>query len=280
MFCADRPEAEKNVRMTDSTLQAQTEAAIFYEEFFVPALFGQWTTHVADAANVRPGQRVLDVACGTGVLAREAARRVAPDGSVVGLDISPAMLSVAARISPQIEWREGNAQAIPFADQTFNAVVSQFGLMFFPDRPGALREMMRVLVPQGRLAVAVWDRLENIPAYSILVALLQHMVGRRAADALRTPFVLGDPERLQVIFAEAGIEGKLVTHAGMARYPSVRSWVLTDVKGWFPLVDIVLDKAEYDGLLAEAEHALHAFVKPNGTVEFPISIHVVAATRI
>lgn len=265
--------------MTDPNLQAQADAAIVYEEFFVPALFEPWTAPMADAAEIRPGDRVLDVACGTGVLAREAARRVDSSGRVAGIDISPAMLAVAARIAPGIEWQQGDANALPFADGSFDAVVSQFGLMFFPNRPRALREMMRVLVPDGRMAVAVWDKLDNIPAYSILVALLQHMVGQRAADALRTPFVLGDPAKLNAVFVEAGIASVLTTHTGMVRYPSVRSWVLTDVKGWFPHVDVVLEKAQYDALLAEAEHALHAFVQPAGTVEFPISVHIVAATK-
>lgn len=264
--------------MTNADLQAQMEAATVFEAFFVPALFEQWTTPMLDTAHVAAGNRLLDVGCGTGVLTRAALRRVGPSGAVYGLDASAAMLAVASKIAPDVTWKHGVAEALPFDDASFDVVTSQFGLVYF-DRPRALREMTRVLKPGGRLAVAAWDRLENIPAYSILIALLRHMVGVRAADALRTPFALGDPALLQAAFDEAGIECTIVAHEGTARYPSVRSWVLTDVKGWFPLVDVVLEKAQYDDLLDEAEHALHAFTEPNGSVIFPIGVHIASATR-
>jgi ubiquinone/menaquinone biosynthesis C-methylase UbiE len=87
---------------------------------------------------------VLDVACGTGILASEASARVGPNGYVAGVDPNPGMLAVAARIAPSIEWRKGTAELLPYPDQSFDAVVSQFGLMFFIDRHQALREMLRV----------------------------------------------------------------------------------------------------------------------------------------
>ena len=80
------------------------EAATGYEKFFVPALFEEWAARVAETAHVRPGDRVLDVACGTGVLAREIKRRAGPSGSVVGLDVNPGMLTVAAQREPRITW--------------------------------------------------------------------------------------------------------------------------------------------------------------------------------
>jgi SAM-dependent methyltransferase len=266
--------------MSDPNLEAQIRAATVYEEFFVPALFAQWTELLANAAAVKAGSRVLDVGCGTGVFARDAARRVGTNGFVAGVDVNPGMLAVALRVAPELEWREGSAESLPYDDAMFDAVVSQFGLMFFADRVAGLREMRRVLAPGGRLAVAVWDSLDTIPAYSILVALIQHLVGKRAADALREPFILGEAEDVQALFERAGIPDATVeTHTGVARYPSIRSWVLTDVKGWFPLVDVVLDKAEYDRLADEAERALALFAAPNKTVEFPISIHIVSAAR-
>lgn len=266
--------------MTDPNHEAQIRAATVYEEFFVPALFAQWTDLVAKAAVVKTGSRVLDVGCGTGVFARDAARRVGPEGFVAGVDPNPGMLVVAMRVAPELQWREAVAESLPYDDGMFDAVVSQFGLMFFSDRVIALREMMRVLAPGGRLTVAVWDSLDNIPAYAILVALIQHLVGKRAADALRAPFILGDPSALRDLFDRAGIRDAMVeTHTGVARYPSIRSWVLTDVKGWFPLVDVVLDKAEYDTLANEAERALALFAAPNHAVEFPISVHIVSASK-
>jgi SAM-dependent methyltransferase len=231
-----------------------------------------------DTARAQPGDHVLDVGCFTGVLAREALCRVGPSGHVVGIDRNPGMLAVAKQIAPDVTWQEGGAESLPFADASFDVVASAFGLPYF-DRTPALREMWRVLKPGGRLITAVWDRLEDVPAYSILVALLQHKIGPRAADALRVPFSLGDPDRLRSIFQEAGIEVKLARRQGTVNYPSVRSWVLTDVKGWFPMVDVDVDKQLYEDLIAEAEHGLHAFVQANGTVVFPISVHVALATK-
>jgi ubiquinone/menaquinone biosynthesis C-methylase UbiE len=96
---------------------------------------------VADAAKIASGDRVLDVGCGTGVLARAAADRVAADGQVTGLDLNKGMLAVARRLRPKIEWRQGDATKLPFADGSYDVVMSQFSLMYFPDRIAALNEM-------------------------------------------------------------------------------------------------------------------------------------------
>src|SRR5215207_8528279 len=185
------PEEESPMDDT-STGQVTRSAADVYEEFFVPALFQDWTARVADAARLAPGQRVLDVASGTGALTCEAAQRVGLGGSVTGLDRNEGMLAVARRKAPNIEWRQGLAESLPFANATFDAVISQFGLMFFEDRIAALREMWRVLRPGGRLAVAVWDALDHSPGYAAMTVLLQRLFGSRIADELHAPFVLGD----------------------------------------------------------------------------------------
>src|SRR5215471_13936219 len=137
-----------------SVTQAQIDAGHAYQNLFVKALFAEWAPKMIEAARVRQGQRVLDLACGTGVLAREAALRVGAKGSVVGLDANSGMLAVAATIAPTVEWQHGIAESLPFADESFDAVVCQFGLMFFSDKVRALREMFRVLNHRGRLALA------------------------------------------------------------------------------------------------------------------------------
>jgi SAM-dependent methyltransferase len=265
--------------MDDSSQgQVTRSAAEVYEAFFVPALFAPWAPRVADAARLAPGDKVLDVACGTGVLAREALRRVTPGGAAVGLDRNEGMLAVARRASPAVEWRQGTAEALPFPDGAFDAVVSQFGLMFFTDRVAALGEMGRVLRPGGRLAVAVWDALDRSPGYAAMAALLQRLFGSRVADELRAPFALGDPAVLRSLFAQAGIPDVAVRAVeGTARFPSLEAWVRTDVKGW-TLADLI-DDAQHRTLQREAERELGCFVGPDGTVAFPVPACLATATR-
>ena len=260
--------------------RSQVNAAVVYEAFFVPALFQEWADRVAAAARVGPGDRVLDVACGTGALARAAADRVGSAGTVAGLDINPGMLAVAARNASQIQWRQGTADSLPYDDGSFDVVLSQFGLMFFEDRHATLREMLRVLWPGGRLAVAVWGPLERSPGYAALTSLLARRVGERAADLLRHPFALSNPTTLATLFAESGITTASVsTEEGTVRFPTLRSWVEADVKGWFPQAGIILSDAEIEGLIVEADRTLGSFVETSGAVRFPIQAHIVTAQK-
>jgi ubiquinone/menaquinone biosynthesis C-methylase UbiE len=262
----------------DDRGQVTRSAAEVYDEFFVPALFQDWATRVADAARIETGQRVLDVACGTGVLAREIARRVGPSGAVVGVDVNEGMLAVARRNAPRIEWRQGRAEALPFDDDGFDHVVCQFALMFFEDRRAAIREMTRVLRPGGQLTVAVWGRVENFGGYAALAALAERLFGPRAGDALRAPFNLGDTRLLSSLFADAGVaDVRITTHEGTARFPSIRAWLFTEVKGWV-LADM-LDDAQFELLLREAEPVLRPFVTAEGTVAFAAPAHIVTATK-
>ncbi|MCC6456272.1 MAG: methyltransferase domain-containing protein [Caldilineaceae bacterium] len=257
--------------------QVSGDAAEVYEEFFVPALFREWAARVAGAAGIQPGWRVLDVACGTGVLARTVAEQVGVQGSVVGLDLNEGMLRVAKRIAPHIEWRQGRAESLPFDTHSFDATVSQFGLMFFEDRRAALQEMIRVLRPGGHLAVAVWDSLDNTPGYAAVTALLQRLLGDPVADLLRAPFVLGDPQLLQSLFTQAGIPNATVTpHAGTARFPSIRSWMYTDVKGWTLAGKI--DDEQFEQLCEEAEQVLRPYAA-DGTVAFSAPAYIVTASK-
>jgi SAM-dependent methyltransferase len=263
-----------------ANLQAQIAAAKAYEELFVPALFGEWASRVASVARIQAGHRVLDVACGTGVLAREVASRVGPTGFVAGLDPGPGMLALAAQLAPGIEWREGTAENLPYPDSRFDAVVSQFGLMFFTDRRKAFHEMSRVLKRGGRLAVAVWASLESAPAYVAEVALLERLAGKPAADALRAPFVLGNPNGLAQLVADAAVGDLTVTtQPGMARFPSIRSMVEADLRGWLPLMGVVLAEDQIVRILKEAEHALGAYVTPAGNLAFELAAHIVSGTR-
>ncbi|HVP30667.1 MAG TPA: methyltransferase domain-containing protein [Myxococcota bacterium] len=258
---------------------AQIAAAKAYEALFVPALFGQWASRVADAANLVAGESVLDVACGTGVLAREARLRTGPKGYVAGLDPSVGMLAVAKEFTPSVDWQQGTAEAMPFTDATFDVVVSQFGLMFM-DRDRAIHEMLRVLKPNGRLVVAVWDTVENIPVYAAEIALLERLAGTQAADALRAPFVLGNRELLAKVFNDADADAVTIsTSKCVARFPSIRAMVEADLRGWLPVMGVKLTEEEIGRVLNEAENVLDSYVTDDGRVTFEVRAHLVTAKK-
>jgi ubiquinone/menaquinone biosynthesis C-methylase UbiE len=258
--------------------QVSTDAAEVYESCFVPAIFGAWAGPVADAAGISRGDKVLDVGCGTGVLAREALRRAGQEGQVVGLDLNEGMLAVAARTEPNIEWRRGDAASLPFEDARFDVVVSQFALMYFPDRVASLREMWRALAPGGRLAVAAWASIDHARGYQILVDITVRQCGREAAEVLAAPFVLGDQAKLAELVADSGISGADVAlHEGSIRFPSVQEFIRIEVKG-SPLADMLSDDA-MQGLAAESEHALAEFVVPSGEIIMPMDAHIVSASK-
>ena len=258
--------------------QVSTDAAEVYESCFVPAIFGAWAGPVADAAGIRAGDKVLDVGCGTGVLAREAYRRVGQEGQVVGLDLNEGMLAVAARAEPNVEWRRGDAASLPFEDASFDVVVSQFALMYFPDRVASLREMWRTLAPGGRLAVAAWAPIDHARGYQILVEIAVRQCGHEAADVLAAPFVLGDKAELAKLFVDSGISGAEVRlHEGSIRFPSVQEFIRIEVKG-SPLAEMVGDDV-MQSFAAESEDALVEFVVPSGEIVMPMDAHIVTATK-
>ncbi len=258
--------------------QVPKSAAEIYEEFFLPALFQEWAPRVADAAAVGPGNRVLDVACGTGVLLRACAERVKPGGEPRGLDRNEGMLAVAKRKLPEAAWHLGVAEELPFEDQSFDRVVSQFGLMFFEDRVTALNEMWRVLCPGGRIAVAVWGSLEDTPGYAAMTGLLQRLFGQETARELKAPYVLGDREELRALFADTALsEVTIETIEGTAHFASIEAWVYTDIKGW-TLADLI-DETQYQHLLTEAKKQLHHLVAADGSVRFPAPAHIVTTAK-
>lgn len=254
--------------------QVAASAAEIYEQFFVPALFGEWPPKLLAAADVREGHRVLDVGCGTGVLAREAERTVGDAGFVVGVDVNEGMLTVARAHSPAASWRKGKAEALPFKDAHFDRVVSQFSLMFFEDRAKAISEMLRVTRPGGKVGVAVWASLDDTPGYAVVAEILTELFGSEVAKSIEAPYSLGDVEELKALFSEAGASrAEVRTVPGKARFDSVESWIYTDIKGW-TLADVIDDEG-YERLKREAPKKLSRFVKPDGSVEFDAPAHIV-----
>jgi SAM-dependent methyltransferase len=242
-------------------------------------LFRQWGPIIANEARIGAGDSVLDVACGTGVLALAALDRVGAKGTVVGLDPNADMLAVARRKSARIDWREGRAEEIPFANGSFDASISQFGLMFFEDRAAGLREMMRVLKPDGRLAVAVCDSLERSPGYTAVADMLERLFGNDVANAFRAPFRLGNAKLLHGLCAEADIGSAEVKRiGGTVRFASIESLISTERACVWTLGGL-LDDEQFKRLREEAERVLVPFVTAGGTVAFDLPALVVTAFK-
>jgi SAM-dependent methyltransferase len=202
-----------------------------YERYIVPAWMGAWARDLVDIGEVRADQRVLDVGCGTGVVTRQAARLAGPSGKVVGLDVNEGMLQMARRFAAQeaidsIEWQQGDAASMPLGEAAYDLVLCQQGLQYFPDRAAAMREMARVLVPGGRLALSVWRALERHPFFVALVQALEASLGSGAAASLRAAFTLADREELRSLVSAAGFRNVHVRlDVKISRYPSLEEFV-------------------------------------------------------
>jgi len=261
---------------TQETFQLSAEMAEAYEAQFVPAFFSQWAPHLLDATGVSAGQRVLDVATGTGIVARSAADRVGPTGSVVGLDLNNAMLAVARRIQPEIEWRQGDAAALPFGDAEFDIVLSQMALMFFPDPIEALREMRRVLRPAGTVGVLIPSGLAWNPPYQSFVDIVSRHAGPDARNLVTTYFSLGDLDRLVGLFNEAALRVTATScPTGESRYGSIDEAVNVEIDST-PLGDR-LDQGARERILADCRAAIAPYATASGVV-FPFECHLIVAT--
>ncbi|MGI8983266.1 MAG: methyltransferase domain-containing protein [Acidimicrobiales bacterium] len=258
------------------TFQVPLETAEMYESKFVPALFAEWAPHVVDMGDVSLGQSVLDVACGTGIVARAAALRVGPEGRVVGSDLNEAMLTVAGRVCPGVELRQADVTALPFENAAFDAVLCQMALMFFPDRVAAIKEMSRVVKPHGTVVIMVPSCLDAQPAYRRLVELAETHAGPEAVAMLSAYWTCGDIDELHGIVRAAGLDVLSTrTRMGTARFGSIDEFVAVEVEST-PVRERLTD-AEYDTLRREANDALKAFTASDEAAAIPIEGHLVAA---
>jgi ubiquinone/menaquinone biosynthesis C-methylase UbiE len=260
------------------TFQITVEQARAYEERFVPAIFGQWAPQLVEVAGVTPGQRVLDVACGTGVAARAAVNRVQDAGRVVGVDLNPAMIDVASAVRPDLEWRQGDAESLPFAAQEFDVVICQSALFFFPNPGAAIAEMSRVTRAGGVVAVQTYAGLEDQPAYGPFVAGVVKHAGASARSLVETYFRMGDVDTIAAMFESAGLSiQETRSTMGTARYPSLAAFVDVEVKGT-PLADRLTDQ-HVDRILDECRDVLIDYVTDSGALELPIRAVFVAGRK-
>jgi ubiquinone/menaquinone biosynthesis C-methylase UbiE len=201
-----------------------------YESILVPHLFTPWAHDLVARAEPKPGERVLDVACGTGIVVRAVLPIAGPNGRVTGVDFSPEMLAVARTRVPgeaPVEWYEASAEALPFSDAAFDLVLCQQGLQFFPDKPGAIREFWRVLAPGGRVALSVWRTLEHNPVReAINEAVVRHL---GTTDWIAAAFSGNAPE-LEALLSGSGFEDVAIEPVTMTlRFPSADLFVRAEL---------------------------------------------------
>jgi ubiquinone/menaquinone biosynthesis C-methylase UbiE len=259
-------------------IQPTESPAEIYERHMVPAIFAPWVSALLDLVAPQPGERVLDVACGTGVVARHAMSQVGARGRVVGLDLNPNMLAIARACAPAVEWREGNAIALPFAAHAFDVVVCQQGLQFFPDSGMALREGHRILVPGGRLALAVWCAIESSPGHHALAQGLERYVGAEAAALMSAVFRLGDARTLQTVLEMAGFRKVRVRREQrVARFPSPEvftRWVV--VGSVLGRTGVQVRDEALTAVIREVNGALQPYMHADG-LAFPMEAHLAVA---
>lgn len=264
--------------------QLEQNAPEAYEQYLVPPIFEPWADRLLDTGGVHEGDHLLDVACGTGIVARHAAPQVGNSGSVVGLDINERMLATAeetaADIQFPIEWRQGDATDLPFSDEEFDVACCQQSLQFFDDPIAAVKEIQRVLVPGGRGALSVWRPLDYQPAYVILAEALERHIGDEAGAMMRSPFPTWDGEDLRTLVQDAGLDDVSVTiEIGSVRYPSVKEFVRREAAS-SPLAEPIaaVDSEVRDELVHDVEDALHRYIDDEGIVS-PMETYVITATR-
>ena len=271
-----------------SGFQLRGSAPDMYERYIVATLSAALAQDLVTLAALQPGEQILDVACGTGAVTRQAAQAVGPTGTVIGLDVNVGMLQVARTLaSPQhatLTYREGSAMALPFPEATFHVVLCQHGLEFFPDRGHGVQEMRRVLLPEGRVGVRVWRGLEHQAFHrAVFAALDRHLWGGQDVPS-RTgfvqPFSFGDAEHLQALVRDAGFRDIAVR---VSTIPIRLGATATDLLGYLSALPVgseiaAMDETARGAMLHEAMTALHPFLEADAFV-IPAASHVVLARK-
>ncbi|MHC5065107.1 MAG: class I SAM-dependent methyltransferase [Planctomycetota bacterium] len=264
----------------DSGFQLQGSGPEAYERYMVPIHCHDLAEDLLERVHLQAGERVLDVACGTGIVARYAAPRVGALGQVLGVELNPAMLEVARRAAAffdQVEFREGSALELPVENGEFDVALCQQAIMFIPDRELAIREMFRALEPGGRVGLNVFRSLEHIPAFVALVAALEKHGSSTAADFMRAPFVMESVAQMRGLFEQAGFRDiEVIIRVGHQRYPSLAHMVRYETLN-IPEPEIQTEAVQ-QALTREMEVLAKAQVDDQGVV-FPVQQFVVTARR-
>ena len=254
-----------------------------YERLLVPTKFLPWAEDLVRLGNPQPGNKVLDVACGTGTVTRLIPPYVGASGAVAGLDFDADRLEVAASLpltsGSVIEWKVGDACDLPFGDAEFEMVFCQQGLQFFPDKLEALKEMHRVLVTGGRLILGVWRSVEHQPGGRAMADALERHVGPEAGVIRREPFSFGDPDVIEALVAEAGFHDVVVNPTVKnVHFPSAEAFTKRYISARVPLNTMVaaVDEEAREAVVTDVNVALEQYETGSG-LELPTAVNVVTA---
>ena len=198
-----------------------------YEEQMVPVVFGPWAEDLVDRLGVQPGERAVDIACGTGAVTRVLAKRLGSSGQVIGVDLNPAMLAVAQSLDiAGAEFRQADATQLPFGEAEFDVAVCQQGLQFVPEPEAAVREAARVLRPGGRVGVACWNSAAENPVAASILAAAEAVGWAEGAAGFSRAFSMGGPDRLHNLLKSAGFEDLSVgAEERIAVFPDIPGWI-------------------------------------------------------
>ena len=198
--------AQAAPKESEEPWQLQGTAAELYESTLVPAVFDPWAADLIERVPLLSEERVLDVATGTGIVARRAKRLMGPSGNVVGLDLNSSMLDIARTRTDGvgIDWVRGDAQDLPYDADSFDVVFIQQGLQFFPDRVQAVRELYRVLKPGGRFGVSIWLGADHNPYGKALAEALDRHIDPEVGTGMRAPFVDHAVRDMETLFRAEG----------------------------------------------------------------------------
>ena len=258
-------------------------APLAYDTYIVDAFMRDYSRRLVEAAAIHEGDRVLDVACGTGIVARLAKSKAGETGNVVGFDLNPGMLARARESDGndvRVHWREGSATEMPFADGSFDLVLCQHGLQFIPDKAAALSEMHRVLNSKGRLFVSVWRTIEHCPWQEAIANAIERNVGKDPATLVRSAFTFGDAEQLRKSIADTGIHDvDIQIERDTIRHPSLAEFV----PGYLSATPVAAAVADLDAntqskITADVRDALAAYRVDDGLAA-PIEAHLAMARR-
>jgi SAM-dependent methyltransferase len=251
-----------------------------YEAYLVPLLFAPYAADLADRLAARMPTRVLEIAAGTGVVTRALASALRADVAIVATDLNPAMLeqAAAAGTTRAVEWRQADAARLPFPEASFDAVVCQFGSMFFPDKPKAFSEARRVLRPGGVFLFNVWDRIEeNELADIVTTALAAVFPEDPPAFLARTPHGYADRGAIERDLAAGGFRNaaRIATVAARSRADSPRVPAIAYCQGT-PLRNEIEARSGAD-LASATDVAAEAIARRFGsaTVDAKMQAHVV-----